>query len=200
MPKLRETKYFAATSDLWTSSAKHPYLSYTIHFIDYAWSLQSFLLDTVPLFEDHTGQNIAEAFKDILANWGLTPDNLVATTTDNDSNFVAGLRILEWTRLSCFSHNLDLSINKSLTINHIQRAIKRWHALIKLFNRSWKKNRNLRQKQYELGHKEHKLISVSVTYYVNVCWCHTINAVPHVCEYDATIRMPLHYLNTNINT
>lgn len=41
MPKLREMKYFAATSDLWTSSAKHPYLSYTIHFIDDAWSLQS---------------------------------------------------------------------------------------------------------------------------------------------------------------
>ena len=37
MPKLREMKYFAATSDLWTSFAKHPYLSYTIHFIDDAW-------------------------------------------------------------------------------------------------------------------------------------------------------------------
>ena len=138
MPKLREMKYFAATSDLWTSSAKHPYLSYTIHFIDDAWSLQSFLLGTVPLFEDHTGQNIAKAFKDILGNWGLTPHNLFATTTDNGSNFVARLRILEWTRLSCFGHNLDLSINKSLAINRIQRAIKRCHALIELFNRSWK--------------------------------------------------------------
>lgn len=91
MPKLLEMKYFAARSDLWTSSAKHPYLSYTVHFIDGAWSLQSFLLDTVPLFEDHTGQNIAEAFQDILANRSLTPDNLVATTTDNGSNFVSGL-------------------------------------------------------------------------------------------------------------
>lgn len=45
---------------------------------------------------------------------------------------------------------------------------------------------DLCQKQCELGLKEHKLISVSVTYYVNVCWCHT-NAVPYVCEYDTTI-------------
>ena len=43
---------------------------------------------------------------------------------------------------------------------------------------------DLCQKQCELGLKEHKLISVSVTYYVNVCWCHT-NAVPHVCEYGS---------------
>ena len=90
--------------------------------------------DTVPLFEDHNEQNIAECFKDILANWGLTPDNLVVTTTNNGLNYVAGLRILEWTRLSCYGHNLNLSINKSLTINRIQQAIKKCHALI---NRSW---------------------------------------------------------------
>ncbi len=171
MPKVRELKHFAATSDLWTSAAKHPYLSYTIHFINDAWSLQSFCLDTVPLFEDHTGQNISEAFQDILANWGLAPDNLVATTTDNGSNFVAGLRLLDWTRLSCFGHNLDLAINKSLASNRIQRAISRCHSLIELFNRSWKKNRDLHQKQRDLGLKEHKLISVSVTYYVHVRWC-----------------------------
>ena len=52
IPKLHENKYFTATSDLWTSSAKHPYLTYTTHFINDAWSLQSFLLDAVPLFED----------------------------------------------------------------------------------------------------------------------------------------------------
>ena len=170
MPKLREMKYFAATSDLWTSSAKHPYLSYTIHFIDDSWSLQSFVLDTVPLFEDHTGQNIAEAFQDILSNWSLSPDNLVATTTDNGSNFVSGLRLLEWMRLSCFGHNLDLAISKSLASHRIQRAIGKCHSLIELFNRSWKKSRDLHQKQCDLGLKEHNLISVS---YVNLCWCDT---------------------------
>ncbi len=160
MPKLRNLKYFSATSDLWTSSAKHPYLTYTVHFIDDAWSLQSFCLDTVPLFEDHTGQNIAEAFQDILCNWGLAAVNLVATTTDNGSNFVARLRLLDWTRLSCFGLNLDLAI-KSLANGRIQRAISRCHSLIELFNRSWKKTRDLRQKQSDLGLKEHKLISVS---------------------------------------
>ena len=154
-------KYCAAKANMWTSCAKHLYLSYTVHFIDGAWSLQSFLLDTVPLFEDHTGQNIAEAFQDILANWSLTPDNLVATTTDNGSNFVSALQILDWTRLSCFGHNLDLAINKSLVSTHIQRAVSRCHSLIELFNRSWKKSRDLYQKQRDLGLEEHNLIPVS---------------------------------------
>lgn len=163
--KMGEAKYFSATTDLWTSCTNHPYLSYTIHFIDNSWQLQSFCLDTIPLFQDHTGQNIAEAIKDILENWELSPDNLVATTTDNGSNFIAGMAVLEWTRISCFGHNLDLAINKSLNIARIQRAIGRCHTLIELFNRSWKKNRDLRQKQCDLGIKQHKLISVSTHYH-----------------------------------
>ena len=98
--KLKNAEFFAATTDLWTSGANHPYLSYTIHFITRDWSLESFCLDTVPLFEDHTGQNIGEAIQDILMNWNLTPDSLVATTTDNGSNFIAGMDLMGWTRLS----------------------------------------------------------------------------------------------------
>jgi len=101
--KLKDAEFFAATTDLWTSGASHPYLSYTIHFITRDWSLESFCLDTVPLFEDHTGQNIREGIQDILMNWNLTPDSLVATTTDNGSNFIAGMDCMGWTRLLFWS-------------------------------------------------------------------------------------------------
>ena len=50
-------KYFAATTDLLTSTANYPYLSCTIHYINEAWELKSYCLDTVPLFVDHTGIN-----------------------------------------------------------------------------------------------------------------------------------------------
>ena len=33
MPKLSKLTFFAATTDLWISAAKHPYLSLTVHFI-----------------------------------------------------------------------------------------------------------------------------------------------------------------------
>ena len=139
-PQLKEAKYFSSTTDLWTSCANQPYLSLTVHFIDKEWVLQSYCLDTSPLFEDHTGQNISEAIKDIYQNWQLPVANLVATTTDNGSNFIAAYQQLNWVRLSCFGHNLDLAIRKSLNNPRIQQCIRKCHSLIELFHRSWKKN------------------------------------------------------------
>ena len=123
-PKLAEVEFFYATTDLWTSRAKHPYLSLTVHFIDPSWLLQAITLETVPMFEDHSGQNIAEAIVDVLGNWSLDTSKLVATTTDNGSNFVAAFNSSEWIRVSCFGHNLDLAINKSLNADRVLRAIK----------------------------------------------------------------------------
>ena len=64
--KVSGAKQFAVTADLWTICSNHPYLSYTVHFIDDDWQLQSLCLDTVRLFVDHTGENIAEAIIGIL--------------------------------------------------------------------------------------------------------------------------------------
>ena len=148
---------FAATTDLWTSAADHPYLSLTVHFITTKWDLKSYCLDTVPLLSDHTDQNIAETLKDVLANWNLDHNKLVVTTTDNGSNFVAAFQGLEWERISCFRHNLDLSISKALKFEHVETVIRKCHKLVELFSRSWKKSRDLQQKQVELGLKQHKL-------------------------------------------
>ena len=83
VPKLQEATFFSATTDMWTSAANDSYMTITIHFISSDWELNSFCLETVPLFTDHTGQNIADAILDILENWNLSRDNLVATTTDS---------------------------------------------------------------------------------------------------------------------
>ena len=61
-------------------------MSFTVHFIDPAWHLQSLCLDTVLLFSDHTGQNIAEAFHDVLGNWNISVNRVTASTTDNGIN------------------------------------------------------------------------------------------------------------------
>jgi len=99
-PKLQELKYFSATTDFWTSQANHPYLSYTVHFVDKKWELKSYCLETVSLFGDHTGKNIAEAISDIQANWNLSVEDLVVTTTDDSSNFVAGFCTKGWVKLA----------------------------------------------------------------------------------------------------
>jgi len=88
-------------------------MSFTVHFIDSDWILQSYCLDILPLFEDHTGENIAAALQDILENWSLSTDKLVAVTTDNGSHYIAALNSFGWTCVSCFSHNLNLAVSKA---------------------------------------------------------------------------------------
>ena len=91
-PKLAEIEFFAVTTNLRTSRSTHPYLSCTVHFIDRSWELHSLCIETIPLFEDHTGENITESLLNIMTNWNLSPDQLIVTTTDNGASIVVGFR------------------------------------------------------------------------------------------------------------
>ena len=64
-------------------------MSFTIHFIDSAWNLKPYCLGTIHLGDEHSGENIAAAITELLNDWELNADHLVATTTDNGTNMVA---------------------------------------------------------------------------------------------------------------
>ena len=130
---LTQAKYFSATTDMWTSCSAIPYMTFTVHSIDNEWSLQSFCLGSFPAFEDHTGQNLSEAVTNVLANWELTIEQIVAITTDNGSNIVSAFRCLDMLRLTCFGSNLDLAIKKSLQVDRVSCAIARCQSLVELF-------------------------------------------------------------------
>ena len=121
-------------------------MTFTIHSINNEWVLKSYCLCTFPLYEDHTGQNLADAVTDMLGNWDVRADQVVATTTDNAANIIAAFNLLGMLRLSCFGHNLDLAINKSLQIDRVKCALGKCHSLVELFHRSWKKTRDLCRK------------------------------------------------------
>ena len=186
--KLQDMTYYSATTDLWTSRSCDPYLCYTVHFVDSAWEVQSFCLETIPLFEDHTGKNIVDTISDIMANWELKSEQLVSTTTDNGSNFVAGFRQHQelWIRLSCFGHCLDLAINKSLAIIRVQRVLARCKSLVAAFHRSWKKQRDLVAKQNQLGIKEQKLIAA-----VSTRWGSSYDMITRVLEQQQALSAVL---------
>ena len=99
---------------MWSSVGMQPYMSYTIHYIDSNWKLQNKCLQTQFLPEDHTGVHLSEAMEAALSLWELDSANQVCLTTDNGSNIVSAGRILDWPRLSCFCHNLHLSITKAI--------------------------------------------------------------------------------------
>ena len=52
--KSKQLDYFSATTDLWTSAAGDPYITFTTHLIDSSWDLKSYCLQTHYLPEDHT--------------------------------------------------------------------------------------------------------------------------------------------------
>ena len=138
------------------------------------------------MLADHTGQNIADTISAILENWKLNKDKLVAFTTDSGSNIVCAFRILQDIHISCFGHNLDLAINKGLDNNRLKKAIGRCHSLVELFHRSWKKTRDLRQKQEELGLPQHKIMGDVVTR-----WGSTYEMLERVIEQQQAISAVL---------
>lgn len=186
-PKLVEAQYFAVTTDMWTTPATGPYMSFSVHFIDREWSLESFCLDTNPLYEDHTGLNIAGTFKDVLANWELPLDKLIAATTDNKSNYISAFaNHLGWIHISCFGHNLDLAIERALQVDKVQHSIRKCRSLVEAFSRSWQLSSELRQKQQQLGLPEQSLVADTAER-----WVSTYNMVSRAADQHQALSVLL---------
>ena len=85
-------------------------------------------------------------------------------------------------RLSCFDHCLDLAIQKCLVNAEIDRALGCCDTLVAAFHWSWKKQRDLKAKQIQLGIIEHKLISA-----VKTRWGSTYCMVERILEQQQAI-------------
>jgi len=60
--------YVALTTDLWTSWSVE---SYTAHYINSKWELESKVLQTREMKERHTGENIAEQLRTAVKEWKI---------------------------------------------------------------------------------------------------------------------------------
>ena len=64
--EMKSAEFLAATTDMWSSYATEPCMSYTVHFFSDDWVLKTQCLQTLYGLEDHTGENITEAMKETL--------------------------------------------------------------------------------------------------------------------------------------
>ena len=115
-----EANYYSGTANLWSSSTSEPYLSFTVHYVDTNWDLQTHCLRAHYIPEDHTGVQLQDALSVTLEQWNLEHRKLTAITTDSASNIKLACQLLKWKRLSCFGHILDLTINKGLNDGRIE--------------------------------------------------------------------------------
>ena len=90
--------------------------------------------------DSHTGVKIPEELKAILDEWGLAHDNLSAVTTDNGTNIVLAMELLQWSRILCFSHALQLAVEVVLKLPEVSHALARCKQLVGHFNCSAKSN------------------------------------------------------------
>lgn len=166
--RIAQGKWYAATTDLWTSSggSGHPYISFTIHYL-LDWKLQSNCLETQFFPEDHTADNIREFFDNMLQEWGINKERLVCVTTDNATNmkkaFESDTSAFPCYWFGCFGHNLNLAISKALKNQRVDTAIRACRHLVQGFSRSWKRRRELRIKQEALNIPQRSLIHDVVT-------------------------------------
>ena len=162
--EVQQAEFFSATTDLWSSEGLCPYMRYTVHYINKEWQLSSKCLQTTFLPQDHTGENLAEAFTETLTSWGLHAENQVCLTSDSGSNIVRAAGILKWIRLACFGHNLHLAVTNSLNKDpRCNRALGVARKITSAFSMSWKRRRDLAQAQIELKLPQHSLITDCVT-------------------------------------
>ena len=154
-------QWYDVTCDGWSSRANHSYLSVTLHYINNKWELKCFLHETGEMVEQHTAINLANYLEEVLDRWNLPVTQISAVVTDNASNITAAIAMLERQRLGCFSHTLQLSLQKALNLPVMSRPIGRGKRLVSHFHSSVKSTNVLRQKQRDLKHKEHKLIQVN---------------------------------------
>ena len=91
----------------------------------------SYCLDTVPSYEDHTGENIVAVLQDVLENWQLSSKILwLYTNTDITLNYVAVFDTLGWTKVRCFDHIPNLVVSKAIDNHRIQQALGRYISML----------------------------------------------------------------------
>lgn len=154
-------KFVAITHDAWTSLNTENYDTVTASFINDDWHLQCKVLETMKVNGSHTAENIEETLMSVKNQWDITK---CVGTTDNASNEVKAFKLLNWTRVSCMGHNINLVVNAGL--KEASRVTAKVRSVVSLFHSSPLAMGFLREKQNLLLPKEiqgHKLITDCTT-------------------------------------
>ena len=155
---LETAQFLCITTDLWTAAhSNRAYISLTSHGIDSSWQFCSYCLATKELPVAHTADNISEKIEDILDEWNIDKDNIVAAVTDNARNITNAINQMGLLHFPCMGHSLQLGILKAFEIGAVKTALARVSNIVSHFHRSSKATYQLKEKQNLLGLKPHML-------------------------------------------
>ncbi|KAL7829121.1 hypothetical protein SRHO_G00327550 [Serrasalmus rhombeus] len=124
---LKDAASIAITTDGWTSRSTQSYITITAHTINSDWKMESVVLQTRPLFESHTGANIAEVLQTAVTDWELKkPNHGIAIVTDNARNMDVAVREAGLKpHIKCFAHIINLATQAGLGVPRVARLLGR---------------------------------------------------------------------------
>ncbi len=153
---LKSTDSVALTTDGWTSNATQSYMTFTAHFIDQQWALQSVGLQTRHTPEQHTSENLRDILLETLEEWNLT-EKLITGVLDNARNMTKAWELLQRPFVNCFAHTMNLAVKKGLAVPSLHDTLKRARRLVCHFHHSPTQLEALKRKQESLNLPVHKL-------------------------------------------
>ncbi|XP_065197184.1 zinc finger BED domain-containing protein 4-like [Sycon ciliatum] len=159
---MKSARRVAVTTDGWTSKAVRSYSTFTAHFLDDNWDLQSVVLATRPLDDRHTAVNIAAQLKEIVEEFGIS-EKVVAIVHDEARNMVAASTLLQADSDSdvqgvvCAAHMLQTCLRHALDSSKpVQKLLAEGRRLVGHFHHSSHATAQLNAQQVSHA-KENKL-------------------------------------------
>ena len=95
--------------------------------------------------------------------WNIDDEHVSPVVTDNASNMLAAVNILEWNHLPCFVHTLQLAVNKGMEANSLIQLSSLGRKLVSYFKHSALATTALSRKQEQMNLANHRLLQDVVT-------------------------------------
>lgn len=154
--KLKDAKAVSITTDGWTSKAVMSFVTYTVHFINPSWDLDSFVLETSQFEGSHTADNLATEVKAIVEKFAIPATALQCIVHDEAANAVAAGKKLTreegWKSQVCAAHRLQTCIRHAISGSRaIEKVLATARRLVGHFHHSSKSTEVLRSRQVAMG-------------------------------------------------
>ncbi|XP_043266731.1 E3 SUMO-protein ligase ZBED1-like [Venturia canescens] len=136
--KLKTIDYFSVTSDVWTDVLNTiSYLGVTLHY-EFDKELQSTTVGVTELTERHTAEVIGGWLKNILQEWRIDDNKIVAIITDNASNMKKAVKdFFGLTKhISCFAHSINLVAEDTMDFNEATTLCMKIKKIVTYFKQS----------------------------------------------------------------
>ncbi|XP_039875980.1 zinc finger BED domain-containing protein 4-like [Simochromis diagramma] len=153
---LAQVNKVAITCDGWTSIAQDHFLTVTVHYI-YKGKMKQNVLSTEAVYESQTGPVAAKEISNVVEQFHLE-GKIIAATVDNASNMDVALKNLDFLKVGCFAHPLNLAAQKVYDIPAVSSWCAKIRSVVVWLKRSSLSKTVLREKQRILNLPEHNVI------------------------------------------